>query len=157
MASHDHQQKHEQQLAQFHLAFENGGLLGALRYLNARTTFRYTAIYRLDGQMMRNILLFDRDGENPTSLTELPLGDSFCQFVMRDNGFNTANSADDMRLLGHPYQGVLNSYFGLPLSRKAGTIYGTFCHFDAQPMEIADSEIAFLEAVSTLLMDQLDR
>ena len=36
-------------------------------------------------------------------------------------------------------------------------IYGTFCHFDAQPMEIADSEIAFLEAVSMLLMDQLDR
>ena len=157
MASHDHQQELEQQLAQFHLAFENGGLLGALHYLNARTTFRYSAIYRLDGQMMRNILLYDRQGETATSLSEVPLGDSFCQFVMRDKGFNTANSADDMRLIGHPYQGVLNSYFGLPLSRKAGTIYGTFCHFDAQPMEIPDSEIALLEAVSTLLMDQLDK
>jgi GAF domain-containing protein len=154
---HDHQQELEQQLAQFHLALENGGLLGALRYLNALTTFRYTAIYRLDGQMMRNILLYDRDGINPSSLSELPLDDSFCQFAMRDKGFKTANSADDIRLLGHPYQGVLNSYFGLPLSRQAGTIYGTFCHFDDQPMEIADSEIAFLEAVSMLLMNQLDR
>jgi len=150
------QQQLEQQLAQFHLAFESGGLRGALHYLNARTTFRYTAIYRLEGQMMRNIFLYDRQGENPTSLSEVPLGDSFCQFVLRDNGFNTVNSADDARLLGHPYQGVINSYFGLPLSRKAGTIYGTFCHFDVQPMLISDSEIALLEAVSPVLMDQLD-
>ena len=150
------QQELDQQLAQFRLAFNTGGLLGALRYLNARTTFRYTAIYRLDGQMMRNIHLYDRQGENPTSLSEVPLGDSFCQFVMRDKGFHTANSADDARLIGHPYQGVINSYFGLPLSRKAGTIYGTFCHFDVEPMMIPDSEIPFLEAVSPVLLGQLD-
>jgi GAF domain-containing protein len=152
------QEQHEldQQLAQFRLAFESGGLLGALRYLNARTSFRYTAIYRLDGQMMRNIHLYDRQGENPVSLSEIPLGDSFCQFVLRDDGFNTADSAGDARLLGHPYQGVINSYFGLPLSRKAGTIYGTLCHFDVEPMRLPDSEIPFLEAVSPVLMDQLD-
>ena len=145
-----------QQLVQFHHAFEKGGLYGALGYLNRRTSFRYTAIYRLDGQMMRNIFLYDRLGENPTHLAEVPLVDSFCQFVLEDNGFNTVNSANDARLLGHPYQGVLNSYFGLPLSRAAGTIYGTLCHFDFEPMKISDSEIALLEAVSTLLMDQLD-
>lgn len=150
------QKELDQPLAEFHEAFENGGLYGALHFLNARTTFRYSAIYRLDGQMMRNIFLYDRQGENPTNLSEVPLGDSFCQFVLRDNGFNTINSAEDARLLGHPYQGLLNAYFGLPLSRKAGTIYGTFCHFDVQPMEIPDSEIALLEAVSPLLMDQLD-
>ncbi|WP_426146259.1 guanylate cyclase [Polaromonas sp. DSR2-3-2] len=152
------QEQHElnQQLEQFRLAFDTDDLHGALRYLNARTTFRYTAIYRLDGQMMRNIYLYDRQGENPTSLCEVPLGDSFCQFVMRDNGFNTVNSADDARLLGHPYQGVMNSYFGLPLSRKAGTIFGTLCHFDVEPMMIPDGEISLLEAVSPVLMDQLD-
>ena len=157
MASQEHQQELDQPLAQFHLAFKSGGLYGALRYLNARTTFRYTAIYRLDGQMMRNILLYDRQGENPVSLSEVPLNDSFCQFVIRDNGFKTNNSANDARLPGHAYQGILNAYFGLPLSRKAGTIYGTFCHFDLEPMEISDREIALLEAVSTVLMDQLDR
>ena len=155
MALHEPHQL-DQQLAQFRVAFDSGGLYGALRYLNARTTFRYTAIYRLDGQMMRNIHLYDRRGENPTSLSEVPLGDSFCQFVLQDNGFNTVNSADDARLLGHPYQGVLNSYFGLPLSRKAGTIYGTLCHFDVEPMMIPDGEIPLLEAVSPVLMDQLD-
>lgn len=146
----------DQQLVRFHGALESGGLQEALHYLNARTTFRYTAIYRLDGQMMRNIVLYDRQGENPAALEEVPLGDSFCQFVMRDDGFNTVNSADDARLHGHRYQGVIHSYFGLPLSRRPGTIYGTLCHFDFEPMEIADSEIAFLETVSTLLIDRLD-
>ncbi len=156
MALQDQHHELDQQLAQFQLAFERGGLHGALHYLNARTTFRYTAIYRLDGQMMRNIFLYDRQGENPSSLSEVPLGDSFCQFVLSDKGFSTVNSTNDARLLGYPYQGVINSYFGLPLSRKAGTIFGTFCHFDALPMVISDSEIALLEAVSTVLMDQLE-
>lgn len=146
----------DEQLAQFRSAFDSGGLYGALRYLNSRTTYRYTAIYRLDGQMMRNIYLYDRKGENPTSLCEVPLSDSFCQFVLKDNGFNTGNSARDERLQGHRYQGVLNSYFGLPLSRKPGTIYGTFCHFDLEPMLIEAGEIPLLEAVSTELMDHLD-
>ncbi len=146
----------DEQLAQFMSAFDKGGLQGALQYLNARTTFRYTAIYRLDGQMMRNIALYDRQGEAPASLSEVPLGDSFCQFVIKHKGFATGNSADDERLAGHPYQGLMNSYYGLPLSRKPGTIYGTFCHFDADPMLIPDGEIPLLEAVSTVLMDHLD-
>ena len=59
------QRELDQQLDQFRLAFDSGGLHGALRYLNARTSFRYTAVYRLDGQMMRNIHLYDRQGEIP--------------------------------------------------------------------------------------------
>ena len=145
-----------QQLAEFQQATENGGLAGALRYLNARTAYRYTAIYRLDGQMMRNIHIYDRQGASTADLSEVPLGDSFCQFVIAENGFSTANSATDDRLLGHAYRGILNAYFGLPLSRKAGSIYGTFCHFDFKAIQLPDSEIPLIEAVSSLLMDQLE-
>ena len=139
-----------------HQALKQGGLQGALGYLNSRTMLRFTAIYRFEGQMVCNIFLYDRLGENPTHLVETPLGESFCQFVLRDQGFSTFNSAGDTQLPGHPYQGVLNSYFGLPLSRKAGTIYGIFCHFDTEPMEIPDSEIPLLEAVSVVPMEHLD-
>ena len=48
--------------------------------------------------MMRNIYLHDRKGENSTSLCEVSLNDSFCQFVLKDNGFNSGNSALDDRL-----------------------------------------------------------
>ncbi|MDB5928574.1 MAG: guanylate cyclase [Polaromonas sp.] len=145
----------DEPLAQFRSAFDAGGLAGALHFLNARTSYRYTAIYRLEGQMMRNIELYDRLGEQSAALSEVPLGDSFCQFVMNQNGFATPNSADDRRLDGHPYQGVLNAYFGLPLSRGPGTIYGTFCHFDFEPRNLEDSEICLLEAVAPVLMDRL--
>ncbi|MEC5214466.1 hypothetical protein RCH06_003030 [Polaromonas sp. CG_9.5] len=149
-------QELDQQLAQFRSSFEVGGLHGALGFLNSRTCYRYTAIYRLDGQMMRNIHLYDRLGENPTHLSEIPLGDSFCQFVMKDSGFHTANSGEDKRLFDHAYRGIVNSYFGLPLSRKPGTIYGTLCHFDFEPMAISEDEIPLLEAVSAELMAHLD-
>jgi hypothetical protein len=139
----------------FRAAIDAGGLEAALAHLNRRTDFRYTAIYRLDGGMMRNICLFDRQGQDVSNLAEVPLGDSFCQFVMADNGFRTADSSQDARLDGHVYQGILNSYFGLPLSHQPGTIYGTLCHFDFDPKQIPDSEVPFLESVRPILMSRL--
>jgi GAF domain-containing protein len=147
----------DEPLAQFRLALDAGGLTKALRYLNGHTSFRYTAIYRLDGQMLHNICIFDRQGKDCANLAEIPLGDSFCQIAMLNNGFSTGNSAEDARLVGHPSQGVLNSYFGLPLSRKPGTIYGTFCHLDPEPRVIPDSEVALLEAATAVLMDYLEQ
>lgn len=143
-------------LGLFRAEIEFSGVEGALKFLNARTPYRYTAIYRFEGAMMRNIYLYDRQGEDVSDFAKVPLGDSFCQFVMTEDGFSTSDSAHDERLLGHAYRGVLNSYFGLPLSRKPGTIYGTFCHFDFKPQVIADSEIKFLESVTPWLLDYLE-
>lgn len=127
----------------------------ALEFLNSRTPFRYTAIYRLDGDMIRVMCLHDRKGEDSASLKAVPLGDSFCQLAIAEDGFLTSNSAIDPRLEGHPRRGILNSYFGMPLSSAPGTIYGTLCHFDFDPQQIADSEIEFLESVRPILMSQL--
>ena len=145
-----------QELGPFIAALEVAGIAGALKFLNARTPYRYTAIYRFEGAMMRNIYLYDRLGEDVSDFGKVPLGDSFCQFVMAQGGFSTSDSAHDERLLGHAYRGVLNAYFGLPLSRKPGTIYGTFCHFDFKPQVIADGEIKFLESVTPWLLDYLE-
>lgn len=145
----------DEPLAQFKSVFDAEGLQGALRFLNARTGYRYTAIYRLGGQMIQNIALYDRLGKTLVDLTEVPLSDSFCQFAIEVNGFNTTNSAVDNRVDGHIKQGIINSYFGLPLSRKPGTIYGTLCYFDDEPMELPDGEHALLEAVGPVLMDRL--
>jgi GAF domain-containing protein len=135
---------------------ERGGVEAGLQFLNARTAYRYTAIYRLEGGMMRNIYLYDRQGELVSDFAVVPLGDSFCQFVMAEGVFCTSDSGQDERLLGHSYQGVLNAYFGLPLSRKPGTLYGTFCHFDFKPQVIEDREIEFLQSVTPWLLDYLE-
>ena len=104
---------------------------------------------------MRNIWLHDRLGEDAANFATVPIQDSFCQFVMTENGFSTANSASDERLVGHTYQGILNSYVGLPLSSAPGSIYGTFCHFDFEPKAIPEGEIPFLESVTPELMKHL--
>jgi GAF domain-containing protein len=135
---------------------ERGGLEAGLKFLNARSAYRYTAIYRLEGAMMRNIYLYDRLGEAVSDFAKVPLEESFCQFVMAGGVFCTGDSGQDARLRDHPYQGVLNAYFGLPLSRKPGTLYGTFCHFDFRPQVIEDSEIEFLQSVTPWLLDYLE-
>ncbi|MDB5868107.1 MAG: guanylate cyclase [Polaromonas sp.] len=146
----------DEQLAEFNVAFDQGGLYGALHYLNERISYRYTAIYRLDGNMMRNIFLYDRKGENPTTMAPMPLGNTLCQFALADNGFNTSNSVEDERLAGHPARGIINSYFGLPLFIEPGRVYGTLCHFDFDPKVIPDSEVPLLKAVSGVLIDFLE-
>ncbi len=81
----------------------------------------------------------------------MPLETSFCQYVMRDGQFITAESGTDTRLDGHPYQGVMGSYVGLPLQGGGDSLMGTFCHFDFENRELPDEEFAFLQRVARLL------
>ena len=134
-----------------------GGLRGALEWLNARTTYRYTGVYRLEDKAMRMVAMFDRNGEDATALTVIPFGDSFCQFVMRDGVFNTTHAAEDSRLDGHVYRDIVASYFGLPLASSPGEFYGTLCHFDVVPKVVDDAEIEFLYSAAPVLMEHLKR
>ena len=139
----------------FEEAMERGGVHGALAFLNARSPYRYTAIYRFDGEMVSNLYLFDRLGTVSSDPTPVPMDDTFCQFVGTSGNFSTNNSLQDPRLVEHPQREVFQSYFGLPLSRKPGTIFGSLCHFDSSPQSIDDDEIPFLESIAPELMKHL--
>lgn len=122
----------------------SAGADSALAFLNAGVPHRYSAVYRLDGNTLRNILLFDKVGEvRPAFLAEVPFNTSFCQFVIRDGLFRTSDSANDRRLDGHPYQGVMVSYHGVPILAH-GEIWGTLCHFDVAVQPLADAEFDLL-------------
>lgn len=146
---------HKVSSERFEEAMERGGIHGALRFLNARSPYRYTAIYRFEGEMVRNLYLFDRLGTASSDPSPVPMGDTFCQFVGASGNFSTGNSLQDPRLDEHPKREVLKSYFGLPLSRKPGTIFGSLCHFDSFPQSIDDDEIPFLESIAPELMKHL--
>jgi GAF domain-containing protein len=135
----------------------SGGLNGAVKWLNARTSCRYTGIYHLDDATMRTVALFDRNGEDVKALTVIPLGDSFCQFVMKDGQFNATDIANDARLTDHAFRDIVASYFGLPLSSESGGFYGTLCHFDVVPNAIDDAEIAFLYSATPVLMAHISQ
>ena len=126
------------------------GIVAALAFLNRRVEHRCTAIYRLEAMTVRNVYLYDRQGELlPESLGVVPLQDSFCQHVMRDGAFGTSNSTADTRLDGGPFQGVVMAYHGVPLLDDAGQLFGSLCHFDFESRPLSDEEFAFLQQAAS--------
>jgi len=132
------------------------GLTAGLTGLNGRVPHRYTAVYQLEHETLRNIELVDKAGEaRPDYLAAVPLGTSFCQFVLRDGAFLTADSAADHRLDGHPYQGVMVSYHGVPVLDADGELYGSLCHFDVSEQTLSDAEFAHLQGVADAIAPYL--
>lgn len=128
------------------------GIPAALQHLNDRVDHRYTAVYWLDGKALHNLHLFDRQGEaRPEFLHVVPFEHSFCQFVLRDGRFLTDDSAQDDRLDGHPYQGVMVSYHGVPLTDDRGQLCGTLCHFDVAQHAMDEGEFEYFQRAARLL------
>lgn len=126
------------------------GADSALGFLNAGVPHRYSAVYRLEGEVLRNVLLHDKVGEiRPSYLAEVPFETSFCQFVLRDGHFKTSDSAADRRLDGHPYQGVMVSYHGVPIVSD-GEVWGTLCHFDVAAQPLTDREFELLREAAAV-------
>ena len=128
----------------FKATLASEGADAALAFLNAGVPHRYSAVYRIDGRTLKNVLLRDKADEiTPAYLAEVPFETSFCQFVIRDGHFQTDDSALDHRLDGHAYQGVMVSYHGVPIL-SGGEIWGTLCHFDVAAQPLSDDEFDLL-------------
>lgn len=139
-------------LASIENALQHSGLNAALRALNSRVDHRFTAVYKLEDGFLRNVAIVDKLGEVvPDLLLKVPFAQSFCQFVLREGVFLTADSNVDDRLNGHPFKGIMGSYVGLPIARADGDLFGTFCHFDFPPRDLSEAEYAFLERAVRLL------
>ncbi|MDM0111257.1 GAF domain-containing protein [Variovorax sp. J22R133] len=136
----------------FAAVLSRGGPSAALDYLNEGVPHRYSAIYRFDGGLLRNVLLSDKRGEvHPDFLLAVPFEHSFCQYVRRDQSFRTEDSRSDPRLDGHPYQGIVISYHSVPLTGDNGMLWGTLSHFDMQGCPLPDEEFQLLESAARLL------
>jgi len=142
----------------FRSEVQQGGLARGLQLLNDPIEHRYTGIYRLTGGVLMNIELIDKEGEiKPEFLMEVPLEDSFCQFVLRDGVFRTSDTGKEPVLDGHKYQGVLLSYTGVPIVGPDGELYGTLCHFDALKRDLPEKDFEVLKDAARLIPDYLPR
>ncbi|SFM64148.1 GAF domain-containing protein [Variovorax sp. OV329] len=131
---------------QFQAVLTAEGPAAALAYLNQGVAHRYSAIYRFDGELLRNVLLCDkREQVRPDFLLVVPFRHSFCQFVLRDQAFRTEDSRQDPRLADHPYRGVVISYHSVPLVDEQGALWGTLSHFDMHSHPLADEEFRLME------------
>lgn len=140
----------------FRRALEEGGLEGGLWYLNDLVPHRFTALYRLSEGVLKNIVLIDKLGEaTPDVLQEIPLEDSLCQFAIRDRQFKTTNSPKDQRLDGHPLQGVVMAYHGVPVMNKQGVLFGSLCHLDEKKHSLSDADFELLRYAATVIAAEL--
>lgn len=135
------------------------GPMAALRFLNARTRYRFTGLYRVDSSLLRTVHLYDR--ENPTlslSGDVAPIAATYCAIVADDNrAFATGDSRNDARLENHAARERVLSYCGVPIRGSDDGVWGTLCHYDVRPRLLLDTESYVLEAVAPLFAECVTR
>lgn len=142
-------------LAEFRAALRDG-VHTALRYLNSRTPHRFTGVYRYDGEMLRNMALFDRfEPENQHGI-DIPMADAYCANVGRNREpLEFADAKADGRFLYLPGSPVV-CYSGVMISGPEGVPYGTLCHYDIRRCETRTSDIPLLKAAAPLIYEALE-
>ncbi|WP_198320933.1 histidine kinase dimerization/phosphoacceptor domain -containing protein [Azohydromonas aeria] len=81
---------------------------------------------------------------------ELPVGESFCQFVVRDGAalvVEDAQRAPPPRYEYPPPAGV-GAYLGVPLATPDGLVLGSFCVVDDKPRPWSEADCATLERIA---------
>lgn len=137
----------------------NANVREALGCLNARTRFRFTGVYAVEGEALRNVELYDR--ENPTLTVGggvCPIGESYCAFIAATGcAFATGDSRADDRLRAHAKRDSVLSYAGVPIRLASGCVVGTLCHYDGRPRFVASDELGLLEKIAPAFAASLNQ
>jgi GAF domain-containing protein len=122
-----------------------------MRWLNGRVPYRYSAVFRFDGDVLRDICLIDK--ENPsTSTCEQPIANSYCMYVRRlGESFNAEETMTDRRVEAHPKRRTVQCYYGIPLYGANGEMLGTVCHFDIAPIRLTEELASALDDLGPLI------
>ncbi|GAB6194957.1 GAF domain-containing protein [Lysobacter xanthus] len=141
----------EQQLVYM---LEHGHTRDAIVLLNWLDDFRFTALFRFDGDWLRYVEMYDREDPQGARGDDLPVVASYCQLV-RESGaaVEIRDSLRDARVDGHPKRDVVRSYCSAPLFDDAGRLCGTVCHFDADVRPITPRTADGLAMFARLLRE----
>jgi hypothetical protein len=141
-----------QGIQEFEQRLQTAGVRGALRFLNGRTRYRFTGIYRFDGQEVQCVALFDR--ENPRVRTRARLTGRDGQSAVADHGapfFEKELASGRAAADKHSARASLISYQSVPLRDESNGFFGLLCHWDVWPRLVPDGEIEFLSAVAPMI------
>jgi signal transduction histidine kinase/CheY-like chemotaxis protein len=143
-------------LAKFERILRAQGVHEALRFLNSRTAYRFTGVYRFDPPTLRSVLLLDADTASVTRGDDAPMEATYCSIVgATERAFTTEDATRDDRLRTHPARDAVLSYTGVLLRGGDGAPFGTLCHFDFVPCDVPVREVALMEAVAPSIMRAL--
>lgn len=132
-----------------------GDVRGALRYLNAQTPHRFTGLYEFRDPRLDNLHIVDKQNPDTTSLPDVPVTATYCAFARSTRRPVAIEDARlDERFEDHPARNEIISYTGVPLIDRMGEVFGTICHYDYAAVEISAENVALLEAMSALLLNE---
>jgi GAF domain-containing protein len=130
------------------------GLFAAMRWLNERVPYRYSAVFGFDGDRLHNICLIDKENPNISKCPDQPITDSYCMYIQRSGDrFSVETALKDSRVAGHPKQRSFQCYYGIPLYGPDGQMLGTVCHFDGLPIRVTEEIASALDEVGPLIAD----
>ena len=142
----------------FEKVLHHQGIHESLRFLNNRTSHRFTGIFRFAPPRLESLFLVDSDDPRVKQGDDAQLSDTYCSIVgVTQQSLTTEDTRRDERLSTHPARRLVLSYCGVLLRGADGETFGTLCHFDRVPSDVPVSEMPLLEAAAPLLMVALLR
>jgi PAS domain S-box-containing protein len=141
---------------QFGKVFEEEGLHPSLRFLNEQTPYRFTALYAIEGSVLRNVALVDADEPETTRGESVPLTESY--LAVDEPTIRVLQAADarrDDRLRAGRIHGDVVSYCGAPIRDEEGKAVGLLCHFDRVPRVVSPCQVPLLEAAASILVSAI--
>jgi hypothetical protein len=138
----------------FEAALRADGLFAAMRWLNERVPYRYSAVFSFHGDTLHNICLIDKKNPNTSTCPDQPITESYCMYIRRSGeGLSVEQSLVDRRVEGHPKQRSVQCYYGIPLYGAEGEMLGTVCHFDSSPVRVTEEIASALDDLGPLIAD----
>ncbi len=128
------------------------GIREALGFLNRRAGYRFTGIYRFDGNTRRSLALFDRLDPNTVRGEAAPLRETLCSIIEASRQpLIVADASTDPRTADLAVQGGVKSYCGVMLRKLDGTPFGSLCHFDVVPVPASPGVLEMVLHAAPLL------
>lgn len=132
-----------------------GGLGAALDFLNARTAYRFTFVYKSEPPFARRVLVHDREFLYIPSRERVPVTQTFFEFMLTEQVFSTADGLLDERSRLHPGRSHFRSFCGVQLLHADGRHFGWLAHASPGALAVPAQETEFLQQIAAPLMQVL--
>ena len=123
--------------------------------LNQRTPHRFTGIFRYDGEMLRNVALYDKWDAKVQHGSDLPLAEAYCSVVHETASPLIVEDGGLDARFPHLRSSPVLSYCGTLIRDEDGNKYGALCHYDVQPCQAKNSDLPLLVAATVPLYGAL--
>lgn len=132
-----------------------GDVGAALDFLNTRTAYRFTFLYKYESPLARRILVHDRDALYISGRELVPISHTHFKFLLTEATFATGDSMLDERCNLHPSVRHFRGFCGIQLRHADGQLYGWLAHASPDAVAVPANEAGFLQLVAPALMKVL--